>query len=176
MLTHNNACRHIIPVVLYSVILRYPVLLSLYVVNQASLKVEFHPTPLHFLTPRQIVASMYQKHAALTGPDLQKLSAPIQEPLLAIADLEKHMTAFMLASMKLSATGHGGDPYRYFEWFLATIKSFPLIATTMVGFYEQYPLVNQQSIANLFAYLTPLLVPNLIDQTGSAPFLMVPRL
>ena len=42
--------------------------------NQASLKVEFHPTPLHFLTPRQIVASMFQKHAALTGPDLQKLS------------------------------------------------------------------------------------------------------
>jgi hypothetical protein len=58
---------------------------------------------------------MYQKHAALTGPDLQKLTAPLQEPLLAIADLEKHMTAFMLASMKLSATGHGEDPYRYFE-------------------------------------------------------------
>jgi hypothetical protein len=52
---------------------------------------------------------------------------------------------------------------------LATIKSFPLIATTMVGFYGQYPLVNQQNITNLFAYLTPQ-VPHLIDQTGSAPF------
>jgi hypothetical protein len=39
----------------------------------------------------------------------------------------------------------------------------------MVGFYGQYPLVNQQNIANLFAYLTPQ-VPHLIDQTGSAPF------
>jgi hypothetical protein len=43
------------------------------------------------------------------------------------------MTTFMLASMKLSATGHGEDAYRYFEWFLATIKAFPLIATTMVA-------------------------------------------
>jgi hypothetical protein len=91
---------------------------------------------------------MYLKHGTLTGPDLQKLRAPLHEPLLTIADLEKHMIAFMLASMKLSATGHGEDPYRYwyFEWFLATIKSFPLIANTMVGFYGQYPLFNQQSI------------------------------
>jgi hypothetical protein len=56
--------------------------------NQASLKVQFHPTPLHFLTPLQIVESIYQKHAALTGPDLQKLRAPLQERLLTIADLE----------------------------------------------------------------------------------------
>jgi hypothetical protein len=41
--------------------------------NKASLKVEFHPVPLHFLTPRQIVASMYLKHAALTSPDLKAL-------------------------------------------------------------------------------------------------------
>jgi hypothetical protein len=94
--------------------------------NKVSFKVEFHPTPLHFMTPRQIVASIYLKHAGLTGPDMQKLRAPLHEPLLAIADLEKHMTAFMLASMKLLATGHGKDPYRYFELFLATIKSFPL--------------------------------------------------
>jgi hypothetical protein len=104
--------------------------------NKASLKVEFHPLPLHFLTPRQIVASMYLKHAALTGPDLKALRAPLLEPLLTITDLEKHMTSFMLASMKLSATGHGEDPYRYFEWFLATIKAFPLIATTMVGYLQ----------------------------------------
>ena len=137
--------------------------------NKASLKVEFHPVPLHFLTPRQIVASMYLKHAALTGPDLKALRAPLLEPLLTIIDLEKHMTSFMLASMKLSATGHGEDPYRYFEWFLATIKAFPLIATTMVGFYGTHPLVAQQTITNLFAYLTPQVI-HLIDQTGSAPF------
>ena len=38
--------------------------------NKASLKATFHPTPLHFLTPRQIVDSMFLKHASLTGPDL----------------------------------------------------------------------------------------------------------
>ena len=39
----------------------------------------------------------------------------------------------------------------------------------MVGFYGTHPLVAQQSIANLFAYLAPQ-VTHLIDQTGSAPF------
>ncbi len=43
--------------------------------NQAALKVAFHPTPLHFLTPQQMVDEMLHKHAALTGPDLQKLRA-----------------------------------------------------------------------------------------------------
>jgi hypothetical protein len=47
--------------------------------NQAALKVAHHPTPLHFLS-------------ALRGPDLQKLRAPLLEPLLAIADIETHMT------------------------------------------------------------------------------------
>ncbi len=70
----------------------------------------------------------------------------------------------MLASMKLSATGHGEDPYRYFEWFLATIKALPLIATTtMVRFYGAHPLVAQQTIANLFANLAPQ-VTHLIDR------------
>ncbi len=36
--------------------------------NKGSLKVEFHPMPLHFLTPRQIVASMYLKHTARAEP------------------------------------------------------------------------------------------------------------
>ncbi len=62
--------------------------------------------------------------SALTGPDLQKLRAPLHEPLVAIADLEKHMTSFHLASMKLSETGHGEDAYRYFEWFKETVKGF----------------------------------------------------
>jgi hypothetical protein len=66
--------------------------------NQAALKVAFHPTPLHFLTPLQMVEEMLLKHSALTGPDLQKLRAPLHEPLLAIAHLEKHTTSFQLAS------------------------------------------------------------------------------
>jgi hypothetical protein len=50
-------------------------------VNKTILKVEFHPTPLHFLTPRQIVDCMFKPHASLTGPDLKKLRAPLLEPL-----------------------------------------------------------------------------------------------
>jgi hypothetical protein len=116
-----------------------------------------------------MVDEMIRKHAALTGPDLQKLRAPLHEPLQAIADLEKHMTAFHLASLKLSATGHGEDAYRYFEWFKETVKGFPLIATTMVGYYAVQPLVAQQNIATLFAYLAPQCT-HLIEQTGTAPF------
>jgi hypothetical protein len=87
-----------------------------------------------------MVTEMFRKHAALTEPDLQKLRAPLHEPLVAIADLmEKHITSFQLASMKLSETGHGEDAYRYFEWLKETIKGFPLIATTMVGYYALQP-------------------------------------
>jgi hypothetical protein len=88
-------------------VLATAILDSIGLANQAALKVAHHPTPLHFLSPLQMVEEMFQKHAALTGPDLQKLRTPLLEPLLAIADLETHMTSFMLASMKLSATGHG---------------------------------------------------------------------
>ena len=73
--------------------------------NKAALKVAYHPRLLHFLTPLEMVTEMFRKHAALTGLDLQKLRAPLQAPLLAIADLEKHMTAFQLASIKLSELG-----------------------------------------------------------------------
>jgi hypothetical protein len=113
--------------------------------NKAALKVAFHPRLLHFLTPIEMVTEMFRKHAALTGPDLQKLRAPLHEPLVAIADLEKHMTTFQLASMKLSDTGHGEDAYRYFEWFKETVKGFPLIATTMVGYYAMQPFVRVQT-------------------------------
>ncbi len=94
-------------------------------VNKTLLKVEYTPTPFHFLTPRQIVDCMFKKHAALTGPDLKKLRAPLFEPLQAVADLEAHMGKFVLAFLKLSATGHGEDPYRYFELFLESIKGLP---------------------------------------------------
>ena len=45
-------------------------------VNKTLLKVAFNPTPLHFLTPRQIIDCMFTKHAALTGPDLKNFRAP----------------------------------------------------------------------------------------------------
>jgi hypothetical protein len=131
--------------------------------NQAALKVAHHPTLPHFLSPLQMVEEMFRKHAALTGPNLQKLRAPLLEPMLAIADIETHITTFMLmlASMKLSATGHGEGPYRYFEGFLATIQSFPIVVTAIADYYNTHPLVANQTMASLFAYLTPQ-VPHLI--------------
>ena len=150
-------------------VLATAILDSIGLANHAALKVAHHPTPLHFLTPIQMVEEMFRKYAALTGPDLQKLRAPLLEPLQAIADLETHMTSFMLASMKLSNTGHGEDPYRYFEWFLATIQGFPLVVTAIAGYYQTHPLVANQTIVSLFAYLTPQ-ITHLIAQTGSAPF------
>jgi hypothetical protein len=48
---------------------------------------------------------------------LKKLRALLFEPLQAVAELEAHMGKFVLASLKLSATGHGEDSYRYFELF-----------------------------------------------------------
>ncbi len=60
-------------------------------VNKTLLKVAFNPTPLCFLTPRQIIDCMFTEHAALTEPDLKKLRAPLFEPLQAVAELEAHM-------------------------------------------------------------------------------------
>jgi hypothetical protein len=87
---------------------------------------------------------VYKKHAALT--DLKKLRAPLFEPLQAVAELEAHMGKFVLvlASLKLSATGHGEDPYRYFELFL---ESF------LDDFYQTVP---QQTIIS-FLLLQPTL-------------------
>jgi hypothetical protein len=79
------------------------------------------------------------------------------------------MGKFVLASINLSATGHGEDTYRYFELFLKSIKGFPLISSTLDGFYQRYPTVPQQSITTLFGYLEQM-VSHLIEQAGSAPF------
>jgi hypothetical protein len=55
--------------------------------------------------------------------------------------------------------------------FKATVKSFPLISITMVGYYAQQPLVAQKNIATLFAYLTPQCqCTHLMEQTGTTLF------
>jgi hypothetical protein len=82
------------------------------------------------------------------------------------------MTSCQLASMKLYETGHGGEDacrYRYFEWFIETVKGSPLVSTTMVGYYALQPLVAKQNILTLFAYLAPPCT-HLTEQTGTAPF------
>jgi hypothetical protein len=44
---------------------------------------------------------MLLEHGTTSAEDLKKLRAPLYEPLKALADLERHMNAFLLASKKL---------------------------------------------------------------------------
>jgi hypothetical protein len=53
------------------------------------------------------------------------------------------MSQFMLATIKLSATGHGDDTYRSFEQFLETIAGFPLIKAKLTGYYTLRPTSRQ---------------------------------
>ncbi len=79
-----------------------------------------------------------------------------------MAELEAHMGKFVLASLKFSATGHGEDNYRYFELFLETIKGFPLISTTLDGFYQRYPTVPQQTIT-VVEIITPYYIIHIVS-------------
>jgi hypothetical protein len=105
-----------------------------------------HPVPVYSLSPRQIVDAMFLKHVQTTGPDLQKLRDLLLKLLPALAELETHMNLFMLASVKLTASGHGertrGKPYRYFEMFLESVKGFPVLRQHLPGFFTAYPTVN----------------------------------
>ena len=71
---------------------------------------------------------MFLQHGQTTGPNLQKLRDPLLKLLPALAELETHMNLFMLASVKLTASGHGENPYRYFEMFLESVKGLWLFA------------------------------------------------
>jgi hypothetical protein len=84
-------------------------LASVGVDNTVSLKASYNPTPLYALTPFQIVEAMFTKHGVLAGQDLSRLRAPLQEPLTAVADLERHMDKFLLASAakKMTLAGQG---------------------------------------------------------------------
>jgi hypothetical protein len=48
--------------------------------NQAALKVAFHPKPLHFLTPQEMVDKMLRKHARLSGRTCQSYELPYMSP------------------------------------------------------------------------------------------------
>ncbi len=55
------------------------------------------------------------------------------------------MSQFMLATIKLSATGHGDDTYRSIEQFLETIADFPLIKAALTGYYTMHPTHRRQA-------------------------------
>ena len=122
--------------------LNVALLASVGVDNTVSLKATYNPTPLYALTPFQIVEAMFAKHGTLAGQDLARLRAPLQEPLTAVADLERHMDKFMLAAKKLTLSGQGKQPYEYFEAFLATVQAFPVVAGSMSTYYAVHPTVD----------------------------------
>ena len=90
---------------------------------------------------------MMTEHGTTSAEDLKKLRAPLHEPLKALADLERHMNAFLLASKKLTKSGQGKTPYEYFEAFLETLKGFPVVGLSMPTFYAQYPTMDRQILA-----------------------------
>ncbi len=65
--------------------------------NKVSLEATFDPDPLYSLTPSQIVDAMFAEHGMTNPQDLALLRAPLQEPLPAFANLERHMNSFLLS-------------------------------------------------------------------------------
>jgi hypothetical protein len=53
------------------------------------------------------------------------LRAPLHEPLQAIADLERHMHLFLLASKKLTNADQRKTPYEYYEKFFRNVQKLP---------------------------------------------------
>jgi hypothetical protein len=99
--------------------------------NKTFLEAQFDPDPLYSHTPSQIVDAMMPEHGTTSAEDLKKLRAPL-------ADLERYMNAFLLASKKLIKSGQGKTPYEYFETFLETLKGFHVVGLSMPTFYAQY--------------------------------------
>jgi hypothetical protein len=121
--------------------------------NKVLLLAVYNVIPMYALAPFQIVEAMFQEHGVLAGVDLGRLRAPLQEPLPALADLERHMNKFMLASKKLTLTGQGKQPYEYFEAFLETVQAFPVVAGSMSTYYAAQPTVDLQTIDSCFRIL-----------------------
>jgi hypothetical protein len=105
--------------------------------------------------PARLSTPMFLKHGQTTGPDLQKLRDSLLKLLPALAELETHMDLFMLALVKLTASGHGKNPYRYFEMFLESVKGFPVLRQQLPGFFTAYPTVNQENNNGTFCVSPP---------------------
>jgi hypothetical protein len=103
--------------------------------NKVSLEATFDPDPLYLLTPRQIVDTMFAEHGMTNPQDLAVLRAPLHEPLLALANLERHMNLFLLASKILTTVGQGKTPYEYFELFLETLKGFTVVGHCLPAYF-----------------------------------------
>ena len=137
--------------------------------NKVSLEATFDPDPLYSLTPRQIVDAMFAEHGMTNPQDLAVLRAPLHEPLPALANLERHMNNFLLASKKLTTSGQGKTPYEYFEIFLETLKGFPVVGQCLPAYYAVNTTMATRTLSTLFPYLKSQL-EFLLAQSAASPF------
>ena len=137
--------------------------------NKVSLEATFDPAPLYSLTPREIVDAMFAQHGTTNPQDLVLLRAPLHEPLPALANLERHMNSFLLASKKLTTAGQGKTPYEYFEIFLETLKGFPVVGQCLPAYYAVNPTMATRNLGTLFPYLKSQL-DFLLAQSTASPF------
>jgi hypothetical protein len=106
----------------------------------------------------------------MTNPqDLAVLRAPLHEPLLALANLERHMNTFLLASKKLTTAGQGKTPYEYFEIFLETLKGFPVVGQCLPAYFAVNTTMATRNLSTLYPYLKSQL-EFLLAQSAASPF------
>ncbi len=135
-------------------------------INQNILRTTFSALKPYMLTPIQIVTTMLAQHGVATGDDVSKLQDPLSQAMTSLPDLTKHMANFLLASQRLTRSGQGETPYKYFKLFLETVVSFPSIGQS---FYAQHPAIAQQSVVTLFPFLEQMKDHLLRNEPGT-PF------
>ena len=144
-------------------------LVSIGDVNQNILRTTFPALKPYMLTPIQIVTTMLTQHGVATGDDVTKLQDPLSQAMTSLSDLTKHMANFLLASQRLTRSGQGETPYKYFKLFLETVVSFPSIGQSLTTYYAQYPAIAQQSVVTLFPFLEQM-KDHLLRNASSSPF------
>ena len=97
--------------------------------NKTYLKTFFAGIALYALLPRQVIDAMITKHGVFTGDDIAKLRELLSSPLMSLSGLVSHQEKYLLASQRLTRSGQGETPFKYFEMFLDTLKGFPLCCT-----------------------------------------------
>ncbi len=96
---------------------------------------------------------MITKHGVFTGDDISKLRAPLSSPFFSLSGLVSHQEKYLLASQRLTRSGQGETPFKYFEMFLDIVKCFPLVLQSMTPYYAVDPGIRTQSLATLFPFL-----------------------
>ncbi len=138
-------------------------------VNQNILRTTFPALKPYMLTPIQIVTTMLAQHGVATSDDVSKLQDPLSQAMTSLSDLIKHMANFLRASQRLTRSGQGETPYKYFKLFLETVDGFPSIGQSLTTYYAQHPAIAQQSVVTLFPFLEQMKDHLLRNEPGT-PF------